>query len=111
MSVTTQSHEPPRFAAKKSSADTNPRARYSNEQSASTSASRNGSSSSTTAIKGPLDTQHPRGRVRVGGGERPVVASGRGTTTLYRGVTQHLRRLGLDHVGHPHEVSQCPCAH
>src|SRR5260370_39890364 len=111
MSVTTQSHELSPFAAKNSSADANPRARYSNEQSESTSASRKGSSSSTTAIKGSLDTHHPRVWVRVGGGERAVVASGRGTTTLYRGVTQRLRGLGPDHVGHPHEVSQCPCAH
>src|SRR6267378_2913645 len=111
MSVMTQSHEFPPLAAKNSSADANPRARYPSEQSESTSASRNGSSSSMTAIKGSLDTHHPRVWVRVGGGERAVVASGRATTTLYRGVTQRLRGLGLDYVGHPHEVSQCPCAH
>src|SRR5258706_12220036 len=105
MSVMTQSHEISPLAAKNSSADANPRARYPSEQSESTSASRNGSSSSMTAIKGSLDTHHPRVWGRVGGGGRAVVSSGRGGPTIYRGVTQRLRGLGLAHVGDTHEGS------
>src|SRR6266436_5155855 len=60
MSVMTQSHEFSPLAARNSSADANPRARYPSEQSESTSAVRNGSSSSMTAIRGSLDTHHPR---------------------------------------------------
>src|SRR5215467_11124770 len=48
--------------AKNSSADANPRAPYPSEDNASTSATRNASSSSMTAIKGSVDTTyHPLG--------------------------------------------------
>src|SRR5882757_4325242 len=59
MSVMIQSHEFSPLAAKSSSPDANPRARYPSEQSDSTSAVLNGSSSSITAIRGSLDTHHP----------------------------------------------------
>src|ERR1700719_1382026 len=54
-----QSHEPCPSAAKRSSADANPRTSYPKEQSDSTSAMRNGSSSSMTAIERSFDTHHP----------------------------------------------------
>src|ERR1700730_9080468 len=59
MSVMMQSHEPCALAARNSSADANPRTPYASEPSDSTSAVRNGSSSSMTAIRGSLDTHHP----------------------------------------------------
>src|SRR5258708_36586443 len=59
MSVMTQSQEPSPSTATNSSADANPRTLYPNEQSDSTSAVRNDSSSSMTAIKSSLDTHHP----------------------------------------------------
>jgi hypothetical protein len=58
-SVTMQSHDLSPFAATNSSAEANPRAPYPSEQSDSTSAIRNDSSSSITAIRGSLDTQRP----------------------------------------------------
>src|SRR5712671_4051862 len=106
----TQSHELSPLAAKNSSADANPRARYPSEKIDSTSAVRNGSSSSMTAIRGSPDTHHPRvccNRLR-----GAVVASDGGARTLYTSVICYGSRcLGLDHFGHTHEVGQGPCAH
>src|SRR5215208_5046182 len=56
MSVMTQLHATCRSSMINSSADAKPLASYSNERSASTSAARNGASSSMTAIKGSFDT-------------------------------------------------------
>src|ERR1700738_1343860 len=114
MSVTTQSHELSPPAAKNSSADANPRARYSNEQSDSTSAVRNGSSSSITAIRGSLDTHHPRGMAAAGGSEESSCCIWRGRQNTIHECYMLPRRsrcLGLDHFGHPHEVGQGPCSH
>src|SRR5713101_8176923 len=78
MSVMTQSHELSPLAAKNSSPDANPRARYPSEQSDSTSAVRNGSSSSMTAMRGSLDTHNPRGYAHeVGQGPCAHLAHGR----------------------------------
>src|SRR6266849_3480262 len=75
MSVITQSHELSPLAARNSSPDANPRARYPSEQSDSTSAVLNGSSSSMTAIRGSLDTHHPGLWLRPAAAARAVVAS------------------------------------
>src|SRR5215475_2850775 len=55
----TQSYGSVPSPAINSSADANPRAPYPSEESESTSATRNDSSSSMTAIKRSLDTDHP----------------------------------------------------
>src|SRR3984893_11948296 len=108
MSVMMQSHEPCALAARNSSADANPRTPYPSEQSDSTSAVRNGSSSSLTAIKGSLDTHHP---FSLGLAAHHSRAYSCGTPTrgakLYRGVMPSFSRLpGLDHIGHADQFGQ-----
>src|SRR5712675_3034903 len=112
MSVMTQSHEFSPLAARNSSADANPRARYPSEQSESTSAVRNGSSSSMTVIRGSADTHHPRvccNRLR-----REQLSHLKGRQDTIHGCycyTRCSRHLGLDHFSHTHEVGQGLCAH
>src|SRR5262245_41269369 len=84
-----------------SSAEANPRAPYPSEESDSTSATRNNSSSSMTAINGCLDTYHP------------FPGPGMGFSLHKRRQRNYtavlllpcLWLLGFDHLGHPHEVS------
>src|SRR5277367_3793214 len=109
MSVMTQSHEPCASAARNSAADANPRAPYSSEQSDSTSAVRNGSSSSMTAIKSSFDTLRPF----------PGLPSGDRTFRMRRGCQETIhecyaglsRLLGPYHIGHADEIGQGPRAH
>src|SRR5215510_2499320 len=111
MSVMTQLYGSVPSPAKNSSADANPRAPYPNEDSASTTATRNDSSSSMTAIKGSLDTTY-----------QPFSVDLRGVIEFRLGVLFHKRHQGnytavsllpfptlwlpgFDHLGHPDEVS------
>src|ERR1700726_583671 len=113
MSVITQSHALSPSTATNSSADANPRTPYPSEQSDSTSAVRNGSSSSMTAIKGSLDTHHP---FSLGLAAHHSRANSCGTASrgakLYRGVMPSFSRLpGLDHIGHADQFGQGPGTH
>src|SRR5215471_636019 len=105
----TQSYGSVPSPAINSSTDANARASYPSEESESTSATRNDSSSSITAIKRCLDTDHPLPRLRRDGErlEREVLPK-KAVSMNYTAVLVPWHRLlwllGLDHLGHPDEV-------
>src|SRR5262249_20946756 len=109
MSVMTQSYGSVPSPVKNSSADANPRAPYPSEDSASTSATRNDSSSSMIAIKGSLDTSyHPYSLVRGGARNGKSCHIGCTREIIQQYHCRCLRRpclLGFDQLGHPDEVS------
>src|SRR5262245_18222971 len=111
MSVMMQSYGSVPAPAKNSSADANARAPYPSEYSASTSATRNESSSSMTAINGSLDTAcHPFFWICVGAAKPELgsLCSLRGTRETIQQYHccrfQPLWLPGFDHLSHSDQV-------
>src|SRR5215475_9780545 len=94
-----------------SSADAYPCASYPSEESESTSATRNDSSSSMTAIRCSPDTDRPFPWICAETRSQewkvlPKEAAAVNYTAVLSLCPRPLWLLGLDHLGHPHEVSQ-----
>src|SRR5262245_1345913 len=112
MSVMTHSYGSVSSPAKKSSADANPRAPYPSEDSASTRATRNESSSSMTATKGSLDTTYQPFSVDLRGVSEARYRKSCFTSGSSETIQQYhccrfrpLWLSGFDHLGHPDQVS------